>query len=165
MRVTNDAVDLVAEGFDLAIRATSAPLKDSMLTVRRLGGAGIGFYASSSYLARRGKPKTLLAEQHEWILHTRLLAAWKLNRGRARFTCDNFEIIRDLVRDGAGVGAIPDYFATPYVRAGTIEAITIPGRNLSGQVVMLYPSRGQVSRKVTAFRDYLLEWLERSPLD
>src|SRR5438876_1146728 len=53
----NRAVDLVGEGFDMAIRAHRRPLKDSSMQVRRLGAIQFGFYAAASYIKRRGVPK------------------------------------------------------------------------------------------------------------
>ena len=65
--LTGRVVDLVQEGFDLAVRA--AKLDDSSLVARRLGSSALGLFASSAYLRRRGKPKTVaeLAD-HECVL-------------------------------------------------------------------------------------------------
>ena len=164
IHVTNEPVDLVARGFDLAIRVSGGALQDSTLTVRRLGSAGIGYYASPSYLARRGRPRALLADDHTWIAHARLVDAAKAKAQRARFVCDSFQLIRALIVDGVGVGPLPNFFAAPYVLEGRVEPVALPGRSLHGQLVLLYPSSGQVPRKVTAFRDFLLEWLAKSPM-
>jgi DNA-binding transcriptional LysR family regulator len=60
-------VDLLAEGFDLALRA--GPLVDSSLVVRRLGRSDLGLFASPAYLRRVGSPRRVgdLAK-HRFIL-------------------------------------------------------------------------------------------------
>jgi DNA-binding transcriptional LysR family regulator len=55
VRLTNRTVDLVAEGFDLALRAASLTPPDSSLVMRRLSAIEIQLYAAPSYLAHRGK--------------------------------------------------------------------------------------------------------------
>lgn len=165
VRLTNARVDLVAEGFDLAIRVGAASMKDSTLTLRRLGAVGSEFYAAPSYLARRGKPRQLADSAHDWILHPFALAAWKLSRASAKFVCDDFFLVRELVRQGAGIGVLPPFVADAYVREGWIENLTVSKPTTgTGYFVMLYPSSGQVPRKVAAFRDHLLERLKKTPL-
>src|SRR5262249_8893935 len=53
-RITNRVVDLIGEGFDLAIRAAGPKLKDSSLVARPLSAVEAHLYASPTYLARRG---------------------------------------------------------------------------------------------------------------
>jgi DNA-binding transcriptional LysR family regulator len=165
VRLTSKVIDLIAEGFDLAIRATSRRLKDSSLTVRRLGTPAHSFYAAPAYLARRGKPRRLGEPKHDWVLHPSFISHWKLPRDRIwRFVCDDFLLVRDLVRDGAGVGWLPSFVAEPYVRDGTLEAVSLADRPRGDAAfLLLYPSSGQVPRKVTAFRDFLLERLKKTP--
>lgn len=163
LRITNATVDLIAEGFDVAIRSVHHGMKQSMLTVRRLGDASGGFYAAPSYLARRGHPKTI-SPDHDWILQTATIQRWRLVRDHVRFVCDDFLVMRELAGAGAGVTFLPSYFAAPYVRSGKLEHVPIAGRSLTVPLVMLYPSRGQVSRKVRAFRDFLVEWLQKAPI-
>ena len=55
LRITNATVDLIAEGFDVAIRSVHLGINKSMFTVRRLGDVVGGFYAAPSYVARRGQ--------------------------------------------------------------------------------------------------------------
>jgi DNA-binding transcriptional LysR family regulator len=167
LRLTNARVDLVAEGFDLAIRAGAGTMKDSTLTVRRLGAGHGGFYAAPSYLARRGAPKLPGDPKHDWVMHPHLLRLLKVSRAAVRFVCDDFFTIRGLLRDGAGVGLLPTFVADPYVRDGSLESVSVAGepRPMGGFLLLLYPSSGQVPRKVTAFRDFLVERLKRTPLD
>ena len=68
VRLTNAKVDLVAEGFDLAIRAAPGRLADSTLTARWLCRPSVGFYAAPSYLARRGEPREVGDPAHEWVV-------------------------------------------------------------------------------------------------
>lgn len=167
LRLTNARVDLVAEGFDLAIRAGAGKLKDSTLTVRRLGTGRGEFYAAPSYLARRGTPKHPGDPSHDWVLHPHMLALLKIPRERVRFVCDDFFAVRGILSDGAGVGVLPTFVADPWVRDGTLVPTEIPGfRSFAGgYLALLYPSSGQVPRKVAAFRDFLVERLKKRPLD
>ena len=57
LNITNRNVDLIAEGFDLAIRLGQLP--DSGLVARKLEDAALLLVASPDYLHRRGKPQTL----------------------------------------------------------------------------------------------------------
>jgi DNA-binding transcriptional LysR family regulator len=166
VRLTNARVDLVAEGFDLAIRAAPARMKDSSLTARRLGGASIAAYAAPSYLARRGRPRQLGDAAHDWIMHPGMLTVWKPPRGTAwRFLCDDILLKRDLLRDGVGVGVLPRFVGEPYVRDGLLEPVPMrEWHPAKAFFFLLYPSSGQVPRKVTALGDFLLDRLNKAPL-
>src|SRR5450432_3748982 len=60
-------VDLVAEGFDLAVRA--GKLTDSTLIARKIGSDSLGIFAAQSYLKRRGRPKAFSAlTEHDCVL-------------------------------------------------------------------------------------------------
>jgi len=164
LRITNATVDLIAEGFDLAIRSVHLGIKQSMFTMRRLGDVIGGFYAAPSYLARRGHPKAITSD-HEWILLGAAVQRWKLKRELVRIACDDFTFMRELASEGAGVTFLPNYFAAPYVRSGKLEHLALAKPVLTVPLYMVYPSRGQVSRKVIAFRDFLTEWLQKAPLN
>jgi DNA-binding transcriptional LysR family regulator len=167
VRVTNRRVDLVAEGFDLAIRASPVKLADSSLSVRRLGTAELRYYASPAYVARRGEPRSAEDPGHEWVA----FAPFERHAGRAkrpqpRFHSDDLLFIRELLQGGAGVGPLPAFMAEPYVRAGTLVAVAPSLRSRGpGGYYLLYPSSGQVPRKVTAFHDFLVETLRVRPID
>ena len=163
-RITNERVDLIAEGFDLAIRMATARLADSTLTVRRIGAGSTSFYAAPSYLARRGRPKTPWTSDHDWIANRRMLEHWKVPAKSVRHQSDDMTHMRELAREGAGVVFLPDYLATPYVQSGALERVDLASKGLTAQILLLYPSSGQVPRKVTAFRDFLIEYLASSPL-
>lgn len=162
---SHDEIDLVGQGFDLAIRVARSALKDSSLVSRRLGHVGVGFYAAPTYLARRGWPRHLGEANHDWILHSSAHASRFPRGARARFHCDDFLLIRNLARDGGGVGLLPVLVALPLVREGLLEEVPLVDQPaMQGSLFVVYPSSGQVSRKVTAFRDFLVEWFKKTPL-
>lgn len=66
LNITNRNVDLIAEGFDLAILLGQLP--DSGLVARKLEEAALLLVASPDYLHRRGRPQTLEALQHHQCL-------------------------------------------------------------------------------------------------
>ena len=157
VRLSGQQIDLVKEGYDLAIRAATGPLKDSTLTARRIGKSAVAFYAAPSYVARRGRPKQLGDERHTWVLHPRVTRALKMDTASVQFFVDDFLLARGLMRDGVGVGLLPAFVARAYVREGLLEEVPLSGAfAMEGQFLMLYPSSGQTPKKVTAFRDFLL---------
>jgi DNA-binding transcriptional LysR family regulator len=164
LRITNATVDLIAEGFDVAIRSVHVGINKSMFAVRRLSDVVGGFYAAPSYLARRGQPKAITPD-HDWVLLAAAVQRWKVPREHVRFVCDDFTFMRELASEGGGVTFLPNYFAAPYVRSGRLEQVTIANRTLTVPLYVVYPSRGQVSRKVIAFRNFLTEWIRKAPLD
>jgi DNA-binding transcriptional LysR family regulator len=163
-RLTNDIVDLVAEGFDLAIRMSTGPMKDSTLTSRKLGTIAMGAYASPTYLARRGTPKTFGDADHEWLIHRRGLTDPVFKKRCPRLVSNDMALLRDVARAGAGIAHIPTFTAAPAVSAGELARVALPMRMASASMLLVYPSSGQVARKVEAFRDMFLEALRARPL-
>ena len=158
IRLTDEHVDLVRGGYDLGIRIAIGPLKDSMLTVRRLRKNGSMYCASPAYLARRGRPRRIDDEQHVWILHSGVAALLELPPDIVRFTVDDFLLARDLARDSAGLVLLPDFVARPDLRDGLLEEVVVADAPLgSSSLMMLYPSSGQLPKKVSSFRDFLVE--------
>jgi DNA-binding transcriptional LysR family regulator len=166
VQLTNSVVDLVADGFDLGIRASPARLKDSTLTSRKLGDITIAFYAAPSYVARRGEPRAFGDPKHDWVIFSRMPELKPPKELRPRFRCDELLFLRTLLRDGAGVGPLPWFLAEPDVASGTLVPVMRHARRRTpGGLFLVYPSSGPVPRKVTAFRDFLVERLEARPLD
>jgi len=164
VRLTNARVDLVAEGFDLAIRVASSQLKDSTLTARRLGAIAMAYYAAPSYLARRGEPRGFGDLRHDWAVFPPMLRG--APKGfRPRIRSDDFLLLRELLREGAGVGPLPTFVAEPYAASGRLKLVLPGERRRVGAYFLVYPSSGPVPRKVTAFRDFAVERVKTRPLD
>jgi DNA-binding transcriptional LysR family regulator len=158
VHLSNERLDLVEDRFDLAIRAGNAKQTQTTLTVRKLGTFAMAVYASPAYVARRGTPRELYAESHDWAVHSSLKC-----KTTPKLRSNDLLFLRDVLRNGTHVGVLPSFLGEPYAAMG--ELVRVPG--LTAQeagLVLLYPSSGQVARKITAFRDVLIETLRARPL-
>jgi DNA-binding transcriptional LysR family regulator len=165
IRIAPVSQDLVGEGIDVAIHPMAIPLKDSTLKIRKIGTPQGAFYASPSYLARRGKPQFLGDEAHDWVFHSSIIALWKLQKLSTKYLIDDYFLARDLLRDGAGIGPLLTFIAEPYVREGLLETVAVtPPSDARGSYVLLYPSSGQTPKKVSAFCDFVVDWFKRYSL-
>jgi DNA-binding transcriptional LysR family regulator len=167
LHLTGRVVDLVGEGFDVAFRV-AAKLEDSSLIVRRVVPVLFHLYASPVYLARRGTPRG----ESDLDAHDRVVfrpGPQKLRvpgpreapsaRG-ARVVCDDLLFVRDAVRSGAGIGLLPTFVAEADVLAGRLVRIVPRFERVAGHLHIVTPAAKHVPRKVTAFRDLVLELLK-----
>jgi DNA-binding transcriptional LysR family regulator len=159
-------VDLVREGFDVAIRLTlSHRLPSSTLIAKRLGVLDIGFYASTSYATRRELPK----QPRDLLDHDNVLlfpgdsstyhlkgpkGALKL-RVPGRVSGDDLLFVRGAVV--AGVGALPWFIASHELAAGTITRVLPEYLVAGGSAYVVYPPAKPLPPKVAAFSSYLVE--------
>lgn len=168
---TDTVLDLVGEGFDLAIRGGWLP--DSTLRAVRLGQFEQWVVAAPAYLARHGLPR---APQdlagHRWVTLSLLRAplTWTFtHRGGARrivrmqpaARCNTPVAVQELVREGLGISALTDYMARADVEQGRLVRL-LPGWTLpSGGIHAVYPSSRHVPAKVRALIDFLRQGLDR----
>jgi DNA-binding transcriptional LysR family regulator len=165
LHLSGRVVDLVAEGFDVALRV-AAKLQDSTLVARRVAPIVTQLFASPLYLARRGSPRSEadLAE-HEWVVFRsgpqRLRVATPREAvgvaPRGRIVCDDLIFVRDAVRAGAGIGLLPTFVAEPDVLAGALVRVLPRHERTAGWLHVVTPAAKHVPPKVTAFRDLVLE--------
>jgi DNA-binding transcriptional LysR family regulator len=168
LHLTGRVVDLVAESFDVGLRI-GARLEDSSLVVRRAAPVVLRLFASPLYLARRGTPRSEedLAG-HEWVVFRpgpqKLRVAGPREAPgigtRGRIVSDDLLFVRDAVRAGAGIGLLPTFVSEPEVLAGTLVRVLPRHERTAGYLHIVTPASKHVPRKVTAFRDLVLELLE-----
>lgn len=166
VNVTGERVDLVKDGFDLAIRA--GRLRDSSLVARRLATPEFQLFAHERYLAERGTPRAIedLAD-HEVILFRPQNGVCRLSMigpdgprevdVRGHIWTDDLMFVRGAVAAGAGIGLVPGAsFGSdhPFVQR-LLADHCVP----SGAVYIVYPGAAHIPAKVRAFRDHLLETL------
>jgi DNA-binding transcriptional LysR family regulator len=148
--LTPRRVDLVGEGFDLALRA--GPLIDSALIARRLGRLELGLFASRAYLRKAGRPRSLA----ELAKHRFVLLGASPNRGLLHLTgpdgetsvkiqgpliADDLPFLADAVTFGVGIGLIPDVYFGWMHRGGL--------RTKRRDLVRLLPDYGVVGSELS----------------
>lgn len=168
-------VDVIADGFDLAIRI-GGETQDLQLTTRHLVNLGIGLYASPLYTDRTGEPDTpeALGRHDVLVLHADgIPVTWVLNRdalsvpvdmSARRVSANSYELLFRLARSGAGITAMPDLFARPYLASGELVRILPEWRLPPAMVRAVFPSRQLMPRKTRVFIDALLSHLKPRPL-
>jgi len=156
-------VDLAAEGFDVAIRADRGKHKDISLTARRLVPRGeLSLYASPSYLAKRGSPRSVASPDHDWLVAGPLLRAFDFPATLTpRTVANDFLFLRGVAASGGGIATLPSFIAQPYVASGDLVRVLPALRATIGGLVMLYSSTRPLARKIAAFRDFLVEVIQR----
>ena len=171
--LTSRLVDLVKEGFDVALRAANRLPDDGALVARRVADTEVQLFASPCYLARAGipqSPEELPA--HDCVLFRAVQGrnVWLLEGpggARAsisvtgRMASNDLAFVRSALRAGAGLGPLPSYFAEECVRSGRLVRVLPEWRRTTGTIYVVYPSARHLPRKVSAFRDFVLESFPR----
>jgi DNA-binding transcriptional LysR family regulator len=172
LRLTNDYVNIIAEGIDLALRFSTKRLQDSSMTARKLSGSPMHLFASPSYLAREGTPRTPeQLDRHEWVVYRRATRV-PLRSGsrtavvdsRGRVTCDDMSFLRAALVNGLGIGFLPPVFAQGEVAAGKLVRVLPVWSSPMSDLWAVWPGGRQVPRKVSAFLDFMSEALKARPL-
>lgn len=163
---TSRTVDIVHEGFDLAIRV--GPLPDSSLAARKLGDLAYGLFASPDYLARRGMPKHPIdLAEHDVLAFAggRHQAIWTLFQGnqqqrvelRSRLKANNVFAIRDAAIAGLGVAQLPLVVAAPPIRGAQLQPVLARWLPPSVPVHAVFASARYLTPKVNSFIDLAVE--------
>lgn len=159
-------VDMVEEGYDMAIRITRLP--DSSLIARKLAPFRVAVCASPDYWrqhARPVRPEDL--KQHNCLNYKYLLTgdAWPFHgpggkqpvRVGGNLRANNGEALRSAALGGLGVFMAPTFIVGEDLQAGRLEEVlhelTEPGRD----IYAVYPETRHLSAKVRAFIDFLVE--------
>jgi DNA-binding transcriptional LysR family regulator len=162
LRLTDQVVDLVDAGIDVAIRVGA--LKDSSLVARRLAVNRRVLCAAPAYLAAHGTPHhptdlvwhecIILSEQRDWRFVT---PAGPLDvRVSGRLVTDNGEVIRDALLAGFGIALKSTWDVAPHLRSGELVSV-LGSYPLADDVAIwaVYPSRAFMPPKTLAFIDFV----------
>ncbi len=163
-------VDLIGERFDLAIRMGTLE-NDSTLVARKLDEQHLGLYASPIYLSIHPAPKhpddlaqhnslPMLSTQGEPI-------PWKLSRGKeswegvppGRLVSNSIGVIQQLLLDGAGIGALPNYFTQEDVRQNRLVRVLPEWCFPSVSVWAVMPTRRFLPAKTRVFLAHLEQYM------
>jgi DNA-binding transcriptional LysR family regulator len=163
VELTSRPVNLVGEGFDLALRASGPRLADSSLVMRKIVSFELQFFSTPGYLARRGTPRTVAeATKHDLVIFRPM--PFPAFRPKARLSGrvirgDDFLFVRETIKAGGGIGLMPAFFAKSDQAAGTLVRVLPRFPVSDGQFALLYPRARHIPRKVSAFRDFLVDYV------
>lgn len=159
------AAELVGERVDLGLAVGRLP--DSALLSRRLGETAHHLYAAPSYLAARGRPRTVAdLARHDAILGEYGVARWELTGPRGVESVqvtgvvagDHLGFLIEATLAGLGVALLPS-FATPrHVEAGALVAV-LPRHSTAMQLQLLTHGGRHLPHRVALLRDFLAEHL------
>ncbi|WP_176096463.1 LysR substrate-binding domain-containing protein [Burkholderia cepacia] len=172
LEATNRRVDLLSEGFDLALRVRFPPLEDSDLVMRVLADSPQRLVAAPHWLDGRAPlsdPAALAgapsldwgpARHHVWQLvgpngeHAQL-------RHHPRFVTDDMHALRDAAIHGVGIVQLPCMVVEDDLRDGTLVDV-LPGWAPKGGVVhAVFPSRRGLLPRVRLLIDFLAEHIRK----
>ncbi len=159
---TSRVIDLVHEGFDLAIRI--GPLPESRLVARKLGQIDYGLFACPRYLQRQGTPATVdELRRHSLVMFSSgsHRNGWNLIRGReqvqmdapARLRVNNSCAVRDVLLRSLGIGCLPLLVAADEVARGRLVPVLPEWQTPPADVHAVYPSSRYLAPKVRGFID------------
>ena len=173
-------VNLIEEGFDLALRMGAGALEDSSLVAKKLGELSLRFYASPYYLGKHGRPDTLQTlTQHENILfrhtHQQTIQASCFSHKQApdsrteiqlhgKLSVDHYSVMKDAAVAGAGIALMPPFMCHAEVLAGQLVNILEQYVVETDQLFLVYPTRKHLPAAVKVLLDFMSERLLSHPL-
>lgn len=158
-------VDLVEDGYDLAIRGTTGEARPSSLIAREIAKLELVACAAPDYLARRGAP----AAPTDLASHNCLLflpqREWSFGRGVAlqriavsgNLVSDNLDALRSAALRGMGVAYLGTDIVGDDLREGRLQRVLPQIETPQLSVSAVYPSRRYLSAKVRSFIDFLID--------
>lgn len=169
LEATNRRVDVVEEGFDLAVRVRTPPLEAADLAMRPLGKSGLRLVASPAFLNQHGRPEhprelanlpTLAGTvrgggQHVWQFRA-LEGDYVEVIHQPRLISDDFKALLQAAIDGIGIAYLPNTSMIAECANGTLEEV-LPDFSLpEGLVHVVFPSRRGMVPAVREFIDALV---------
>ena len=157
-------VDLVAEGYDLALRI--GYMQDSSLVARKISSSPMHFVASPSYLESRGTPLTPDdLEYHQGLLYKSSLnqVHWQSTKAnqiqrykiQSKVVSNNGMALLEMTKAGLGISNAPDFFVKDALASGELVEILSEYKQKPLDIYVLYPNRRHLPAKVRAFIEFL----------
>jgi len=168
IELTNRTLDMVHEGFDLAIRL--GRLNDSSLVATRIAPRAMYLCAAPAYLERYGRPHTLSElGQHNCLIGTSDL--WSFRQGDREYQfrpsgnwrCNSGQAVLDATLRGFGLSQLPDYYVLDPLQRGELVALLETNQPPNAAVWAVYPQRRYSLPKVRLLIEELKAGLALRP--
>ncbi|WP_333795602.1 LysR family transcriptional regulator [Rheinheimera sp.] len=173
LEATNRRVDVLAEGFDLAVRVRPAPLEDSDLVLRILSDRGQCLVASPSLVQQQGLPqqpeqlaswpalsRTRVNEPQQWCLHHADGQIKKVDYQPRLITTDMATLLSAALA-GVGVVQLPQLMVGPYLASGQLSQLLPDWTPRREMIHLVFPSRRGLLPSVRSLIDYLVQRYEK----
>ena len=163
--LTDEVVNIMKEGIDLAIRG--APLPDSGLQATKLATLQTCLCAAPEYFLQYGRPKDPAdLSHHQWVIYKLTSGVVTLTKGSRSFSVNTKGSIRTnnaaartaFVEAGHGLGRIPVYDALPKIKAGTLETVLDDYSLNNINVYGVFPPGTANSKKLRLLLNFLKEY-------
>jgi DNA-binding transcriptional LysR family regulator len=165
---SDHVVDLIAEGYDCAIRLGYLP--DSNLLTTRVGPIYGTVVASQGYIKAHGSPET----PEELLVHQALMQgteAWKLMDGdkiitvrpQGRFKADNGTALVAAALAGLGIAYLPDGLIHEHLASGALVPVMTRHPIPPAGAYVVRPPSQHPARKVRVLTEMLIECFEKAP--
>ena len=173
MMITNRRVDIINEGFDLALRVRSSLDDDPNLVIRQFEKIEQHLFASQGYLNEFGElknPEQLaehkilsMAEDHTEQFLTLQNEQQEQKKIRVSPTVmgSDLNMLAQLAASGSGITLLPDNVVEQYVASGELVRVLPDWKAPHGIFHVVYPSRRGLLPAVRVFIDYLVAELNR----
>ena len=160
-------VDLVEEGFDLAVRI--GPPGSENLVARKLGETRLVPCASPAYLAAHGAPQVPEdLERHNCFTYEYVTPrnVWRFRdasgqeravRVSGTLHSNNGDVLAEVAARGGGIVVEPAFIVGPDVRAGRLVPLLQEFTPAPLPIYAVYPTRKHLSAKVRRFVEFLVE--------
>ncbi len=163
--LSNQRVDLIDQGYDLAIRL--GKLHDSSMMAKKLGSRTNYVCASPAYIKQFGQPYSLSElKNHQCLLGTR--EHWRFVEqgvekqvkvsGRVRYN-SGFSLV-DAALHGMGIVQLPDYYVEQHIQRQELITLLDNFRESDDGIWALYPHNRHLSPKIRQLVDYLAEHID-----
>jgi DNA-binding transcriptional LysR family regulator len=167
--MSNRRVDVVEEGFDLAIRVRQPPLEPSTLAMRKLGDSRAVLVASASLLEKSGRPAhphdlarfptlamTAAGDKSTWPFREKDCTPINVTL-EPRLMTDSFDALRTAAIAGVGIAYLPEFVVQEDIESGELERVLPEFGITPGVVHVVFPTRRGMVPAVRAFIDALAE--------
>lgn len=172
VQLSNQRIDLIEEGFDLAIRL--GQLNDSSLIAKRISSRQHFLCASPSYIEQHGKPNSITElKQHNCLLgsadfwlfsdpKSKDKQSDKKARVSGSLRCNSGLGLVDAALKGIGIVQLPDYYLARHIDSGELEVLLTDDQRDKEGIWALYPQNKYLASKVRLLIEFLKVNLEEN---
>jgi DNA-binding transcriptional LysR family regulator len=171
LHLSDAVVDLIGEGFDMALRIGAMP--DSSLRARRLCPVSRFVVAAPAYLERRGRPThPLQLAEHDCFAYAYLSTpdTWRFTnqageeaavRPTGPLKINNGDAMLPALLAGLGIAVLPDFIVGEAIKDGRLEVLMPDWQMPLGGLHLVMPAGGPRPARVEAFTEFLAKRLSR----